>query len=548
MTMLTDDEAAWARDMAAKARKTEEAPGVKSKKPRPNKVAVRSGEPPLDPTPIDEDPGRPVQGRVGSALARNLPHPAWASYTTRGNGERVVDAHGADLRHTPEGGWYVWDGRRWGADPGDKAALRRALDTLLTLTEEAGPNVSSDILRFIDASQSPAAYGNALKVASLHAPIATRFECFDDGGRAPAGHAFRLCALNGVVDLRTGELTPHRREDMITKLAGAEYIPTAPRALWLAFLEAAQPDDEIRAFLQRLAGYWLFGGVLEEVFPIFYGQGGNGKGTFLDTIRKALGEYAGSVPEDVMVARPGGSHPTGLMVFRGLRLAVASETDEGDTLAIATLKRLTGGDVIRARFMGQDFVEFEPTHKLVLMTNARPRLRGNVNASLRRRIFFVPWTLALDPATLNTKLKAELCEPGALAAVLAWAVEGFALWQKHGLAPPAKVLAATADYLADEDTLGTFIEDGCDVGPTLSVSASDLYKGYKVFCKENGEASVLRSQDFKPALLSRLAPSVTWERDKHARTYRGIALRPKTADDHAERDQRGFGRWGGSPS
>lgn len=501
-----------------------------------------------DSPPIDEDPGIPVRGRIGSAIARELPHRDWGDLTTRGNGERVVDAHGADLRHTPEGGWYVWDGRRWGADPGDKAALRRALDTLLALNSEGGPHLSTAGNRFIEASQSPAAYGNALKIASLHAPIATRFEAFDDGAKAPTGHAFRLCALNGTVDLRTGDLAPHQREDMITKLAGAEYIPTAPRALWLGFLEAAQPDDEIRAFLQRLAGYWLFGGVDDEVFPIFYGQGGNGKGTFLDTIRKALGEYAGSVPEDVMVARPGGSHPTGLMVFRGLRLAVASETDEGDTLAIATLKRLTGGDVIRARFMGEDFIEFEPTHKLVLMTNARPRLRGSVNASLRRRIFFVPWTLALDPTTLNTRLKAELCEPAALAAVLAWCVEGFALWQRHGLAPPASVLAATADYLADEDTLGTFIEDRCELGPTLSVSASDLYKGYKVFCKESGEASVLRSQDFKPALLARLSPSVTWKREETVRIYRGVALRPKTTDDYAQRDLGAYGRYGGSPS
>lgn len=496
--------------------------------------------------PLDEEPARAARGLVGDARPRRLPHRAWADYTTRGNGERVVDAHGAELRHTPEGGWYVWDGRRWEADLGAKIALKRALDTLLALGNELGAGSPKELEAFVKASQAPAAYRNALEVASLHPPIAARFESFDDGAKAPRGHAFRLCATNGTVDLRTGGLGPHRREDMITKLAGAAYDPNAPRAAWLAFLEAAQPDDEIRAFLQRLAGYWLFGGVEEEVFPIFYGQGGNGKGTYLDTIRKALGEYAGSVPEDVMVARPGGSHPTGLMVFRGLRLAVASETDEGAPLAIATLKRLTGGDVIRARFMSKDFVEFEPTHKLVLMTNARPRLRGSVNASLRRRIFFVPWLLTLDPARLNTKLKIELAEPVGLTAVLAWAVEGFALWQRYGLAPPASVLAATADYLADEDTLGTFIEDRCDVSPTLSVTADDLYKAYKIYCKEVGELP-LRSQDFKPALLAKV-PAASWRKTKEARTYFGLALRPKTADDHAQRDLGGYGRWGASLS
>jgi putative DNA primase/helicase len=472
--------------------------------------------------------------RLGDAMSARRAHSAWADYTTRGNGERLVDAHGHDLRHTPEGGWYAWDGRRWEADPGAKRAAKMALDTLLPLEDELGPGASDAAKKFARSSQSPGAYDAALKIASLYPPVAARFEAFDDGARAPAGHARRLCALNGTVDLETGALGPHRREDMITKLAGAEYLPEAPRAHWLAFLEAAQPDDAIRAFLQRLAGYWLCGLVREEVFPIFYGSGGNGKGTFLDTLRKAMGEYAGSVPEDVMVSRPGSAHPTGLMVFRGLRLAVASETDEGDTLAIATLKRLTGGDVIRARFCGKDFVEFEPTHKLVLMTNARPRLRGSVNASLRRRIFFVPWLLSLGPEQLNPRLKVDLAAPASLAAVLSWAVDGYRLWRKDGLAPPASVLAATADYLADEDTLGTFIEDRCELGAELTVSSEALYKAYRSFCKEVGEASVLRAQDFKPAIKAKL-PSSSWRRKNSVREFVGLDLRPKTAEDYEGR-------------
>lgn len=548
---LSDDEAAWARDIAGQAAKTEDAPAVKSKKKR----SAESEEPPLDSTPPADGTNIPMaRGLVGDARSDGKPHPAWADYTHRGNGERVVDAHANDLRHAPEGGWFEWDGKRWAPDPGSKRALKRAMDTLVAMALEArtSPGLDADDHKFIERSQSPGEWGSALTTASLYAPIATSFDAFDDGRDAPKGHETRFNVLNGTVDLELGQLRPHRREDMITKLAGASFLPPSEcSTLWVDFLAKAQPDAEIRAFLQRLAGYWLFGGVRDEVFPINWGQGGNGKGTFLDTIRRSMGEYAGTVPDDVLVSQHQKPHPTGLMTFRGLRLAIASEQNESDTIALGTLKRLTGGDEIRARFMGKDFVSFEPTHKLVLMLNPRPKLGGNVGASLKRRIFFIPWEQIFEAGAkgTDTELKTKLSEAPALAAVLAWQLEGYRTWRRVGLAPPASVLAATSDFLRDEDTIAAFVEERLDLGPSLSVSADDLYKAYKVYCKETGETAILRVQDFKSALLAKEAlrqAGVYWKRHEDARTYHGCELRPRTADDYVAREQ--SGRWGGRAS
>lgn len=477
-------------------------------------------------------------------------HAAWADLTTRGNGERIVDAHALDLRHAPAAGWFEWDGKRWAPDPEQKRAMRRALSTLVDMQLHVDPS-DREGEKHIRASQSPAAWASALRCAALYPPIATRFEAFDDGAEAPLGHAYRLNVQNGTVELKTGLLHEHRREDSITKLAGASFDPAANQTEWLAFLVKAQPNPEILAFLQRLAGVWLIGDVREEIFPIFWGQGGNGKGTYLDTIRRALGDYAGVIPDDVLVAQHQKPHPTGLMVFRGLRLAVASETDEGETLAIAQMKRLTGGDAIRARFMGKDFIEFEPTHKLVMMTNARPKLRGSVSASLKRRIFFLPWETTITREEIDVELKGRLSSTANLSAVLAWMIEGYRLYEKHGLSPPASVLAATADYIASEDVLGSFVEERCEFAPGFEILASQLYHAYREYLREQGETAPVRPQDFKHAFLAKEGPAkagATWKRRDDGRFYLGVRLRPLTAEDYAERDHGARGRWSAKPS
>lgn len=487
-----------------------------------------------------DEQGTVIEARPIAPDPPSLPHPAWGDLTARGNGERIVEAHGADIRHAPNQGWYEWDGARWAADPENKRVRSRAKTTLLELYRRL-PGATKRDGTFILGSQDPAAWQAALNVASLHPPVSTTFEHLDDGARAPTGHASRLNVTNGTVDLETGLLAEHRRVDMITKLAPVLFDPNAAGLRWHAFLVQAQPDEQVRAFLQRLAGYWLSGEVRDEIFPIFCGLGGNGKGTYLDTIRRAMGDYSATISEDVLIARSG-AHPTGLMVFRGLRLAVASETGEGDALAISTMKRLTGGDAIRARYMGKDFIEFEPTHKLVLMTNPRPRLKGTVNASLRRRIFFIPWDQTFGRETADTSLKASLGAAEEMSAVLNWMMDGYRIWKRVGLAAPACVLSATDDYMAAEDALGMFVEDKLEFGVGFEVSAGHMYKGYRDYCKDVGELDVVRSQDFKPSFLARpdvQGAKVEWKRTASGRVYVGVQIKARSAEEHQADAERG---------
>jgi putative DNA primase/helicase len=177
-------------------------------------------------------------------------------------------------------------------------------------------------------------------------------------------------------------------------------------------------------------------------------------------------------------------HTTGIADLQGARLVVSSEIDEGRRLAEATVKQLTGGDKIKARFMRQDFFEFEPTHKLFIAANHRPIIRGTDHA-IWRRIRLIPFDVVIPEderdATLPSRLKREL--PG----VLNWAVQGCRRWLEHGLSTPDEVLVATANYRDEMDVLGAFMEDLCIMAEMAWVMAAELYHAYQQWCEDSGE-------------------------------------------------------------
>jgi putative DNA primase/helicase len=186
---------------------------------------------------------------------------------------------------------------------------------------------------------------------------------------------------NGTVDLRTGELRPHRREDLLTKLAPVTFEPAAKPVLWLAFLNRIMGGNEgMIRYLQQIAGLSLTGDASVQELFVMYGCGANGKSVFLDTLSALMGDYAAEAPPSLVTSRTNDEHPTELADLCGKRLVVASETEEGAKLRIQLVKRLTGNARIKGRFMRQDYFEFPRTHKLVLVTNNKPVIRETTNA------------------------------------------------------------------------------------------------------------------------------------------------------------------------
>jgi P4 family phage/plasmid primase-like protien len=290
---------------------------------------------------------------------------------------------------------------------------------------------------------------------------------------------------------------------------------------WHKFLDRVTGGDtDLKAYLQRVAGYCCTGYTHEHALFFLYGTGANGKGVFVNTVAGVLGDYAVTAPLDTFMVSKGDRHPTDLAGLRGARLVVVSELEKGARWAEAKIKALTGGDKISARFMRQDFFEFTVTFKIMISGNHKPSLSA-VNEAVRRRFHLIPFSVTIPPAERDIhffdKLKPEW--PG----ILKWMCEGCLEWHEKGLAPPRVVTDATAAYLAEEDVLALWIEECCETGNRnyWELSAR-LWGSWKAWAERRNED--VGSQKSLGTALDELG--YPQSRSQDARGHKGIQLTP----------------------
>ena len=328
------------------------------------------------------------------------------------------------------------------------------------------------------------------------------------------------------IELKTGTVRAARREDYCTKSAAAAPDRYCPTPLWRAFLRRITGGDgELETYLKRMAGYCLTGITSEHVLFFLHGTGANGKSVYISTLVGIWGDYAVTAPMETFVETVGDRHPTELAYLMGARLVVAHETEKGRRWAESKIKALTGGDEISARFMRQDFFRFTPQFKLVIVGNYKPSL-SSVNEAIRRRIHLVPFTVTIPPEERDPKLAEKLKPewPG----ILQWAVDGCLEWRRGALAPPASVLAATSEYLAEEDTFSKWVDECCVTGKQHWGAGARLWTSWKTWTERYNERSETRKAFAEMMIAHGYKPSKSQE----VRGYSGIDLTP--TDDRAD--------------
>jgi putative DNA primase/helicase len=436
--------------------------------------------------------------------------------TDLGNAERFVAQHGESVRYCyPWARWLVWTGTRWQRDEAGRV-YQLAKETVRTIYGEAAAaedeNRRKALAQHATRSEAEAKIKAMLELAKSEIPVAP-----DELDADP----WLLNTPNGTVDLHTGERRPHRREDLITKMAGAEFGRDAAAPSWGAFLERVLPSKELRAFVQRAAGYSATGDTSEQCMVINHGPGANGKSTYQEVVSAALGEYAMRAPTEMLLIKRAGGVPNDVARLKGARFVTASETEEGRRLAESLVKDLTGQDTITARFMRGEFFDFRPTHKLWLSTNHKPEIRGTDNA-IWRRLRLVPWRVTIPPAEQDKKLPEKLRDE--LPGILAWIVRGCLAWRHEGLRAPEEVRQATREYRAEMDVLAGFIADCCERGGGKSASSGELWEAWQRWCEGTGEQAGTRKR-FGGHLAER-----GFLNDRDSKTGRkvwvGLALRP----------------------
>jgi putative DNA primase/helicase len=399
-----------------------------------------------------------------------------SQHTELANSVRFVDGFGDDLRYVVEWKeWIGWDGQRWKRDVGGVAVQQKSKEVSEDLWDDwRMDRDNKGLLAF--ARRSCTAKSIAATSALARSALPIEVKQLDQ-------HDWLLNVANGTLDLRTGELREPRREDFITKLCPTKYDPEAPCATWERFLmEVFGNNQALVRYLQRILGYGITGDVREQVLPILWGEGSNGKSTLITAVTNVLGEdYGGTAPRELFAVSKSDRHPTELMTLQGKRLMSASETDAGTQLNEALVKHLTGGDGITARGMYENFSTFRPTHKLLLSTNYKPQIKGT-DWAMWRRIALIPFAVQFKGENMDKDMPKKL--EAEREGILAWLVRGCLDWQRQGLAPPCGVEMATSRYRADEDVVGRFLNECCEVGEDYSEEAGALWEAFKVWAGE----------------------------------------------------------------
>lgn len=481
---------------------------------------------------------RPGKGGAGWDLPRN----------DLENAARFVRAHGENLRYCKALGWLAWDEKRW--RPGDTIRVEEVagrfvndeLREVQRLRDLAHKRLKDDKLKHaLIALQQQETWwirtGDSKRFRPMieHAKsqprVAVRVEDLD-------ARPWLLNAANGTIDLRTGKLRSHDRDDLLTEAVAIDFDTGATCPLWERFLgDVFQGDGDTIAFIQRWAGYCLTGDVREQKALFFHGGGGNGKSLLVKVLRDLLGPYAVKAPNDLLTESFGTRHPTELAGQRGKRLSLVSETEHGKRLRVGLFKDLTGGESGSARFIGRDYFEFAPTAKFILSSNHLPEVTDAGDA-VWRRLLVVPFrarfgdaddaerlgweegSYRLKDPRLGSALTEEL--PG----ILAWAVRGCLEWQRlGGLGEPASVRAAVRHYRQEQDLLAQFVAERCSTAPGDRVKATPLLVAYNDWLETNGEMTVSAK-----GLAAQLKAKGFKQIASNGKVYLGIALRTGRAD------------------
>jgi putative DNA primase/helicase len=288
-----------------------------------------------------------------------------------------------------------------------------------------------------------------------------------------------LGVLNGVIDLRTVTFREGRREDYISKRCAVAFDRNAQCPAWRKFqtkIAGGEANADLVAYKQRVSGLLLTGEVVEILF-ICHGEGANGKSSELETLHTLLGDYAHAADAALLIdtKEKGGGPTPEIVALKGKRALFINETKESDRLNEARVKYLAGDDTLSGRDLFEKTINFRPTHKAILRTNHKPKIRGT-DLGIWRRIHYLPYLVTIVEQIEHFRQK--VLEPE-LPGILNWMLDGLVEYQGGGLRPPEIVCKATEKYRRDMDIVGRWIDETCErstIGAKLFLS--EIHKAY----------------------------------------------------------------------
>lgn len=450
-------------------------------------------------------------------IIENLEDKTVHSFDDTGNAQRFLAKWGRRVKYIYHNeSWYYWNDEIWTEK--EKGKIRELADSVVNgMSRELAfiygdENLSQEEMakafrKHLKASRSSKGKDNMLK-ESKHL-LAEDIENFDK-------RTDLFNVKNGIISLKKGELLPHDRTKLLTKISNVEYTDNIDCPKWTEFLnDIFKQDKELIHYIQKAVGYSLSGENQEQCMFILYGNGRNGKSVFINILKEIFGSYATNIQaETLMMKKIGtGANPE-IARLKGARFVTSSESNEGYRLNESMIKQLTGDDTFTVRGLYEKPFDFTPNFKLWMATNHKPIIRGT-DLGIWRRLHLIPFTYTIPEDKIDKnlpyKLKRELC------GILNWAVDGYLLYQREGLKLPPVMQNALNEYKTEMDVVSLFLEEACVRDVNAEFKASLLYENYKIWAKEN-EQYVMSSTKFGKEMSNRLEKVL--KRD--GTYYRGI--------------------------
>lgn len=463
--------------------------------------------------------------------------------TDLGNAERFFARHGRDFVFTTGKGWFGWDGRRYNKLDQEKdkvpSDVLAAVYKTVRLIQQEGQFVAATGWAedaFADVPENKAlkfmaSYGGIPNLGGMNMIIQppaeglpfseklarhgrasesdTRLKCIANLAKRwmtrPLSDfdvdVLAINCLNGTVRLIRDpdgprvELSPHSRDDNITKLAPVNYDPDAPAPLYDDFIEWAQPDPKIRRYLHQWGGYSATGDTSVHMLHLWYGRGRNGKSTLIDIWSHCMGDYGGSLGVETFldqgIKKRGDAASEDIASLPGVRLLRASEPGEGAKLNSALIKYVTGGEPISVRANYGAMFTFKPQFKTTISFNDKPSI-PETDDGIWGRVKLVNWTKNImlefwpdgrPKVDYDLPAKLRLEADGVFARMIAGALD----WLRHGFIEPASVTAATREYREKSDPIARFLAACVRDAPGKRVQSSHLYALFEAWAKASGE-------------------------------------------------------------
>ncbi len=429
------------------------------------------------------------------------------------------------IRNTPN--WIRWhDGVGW-----KEAEAEFPMQAAKIVLEKMRQNAAQAMLEGRDTSKLVREITRTSKQSSMEAMIKlSESEPGMTVGLAELDKdPFLLGVQNGVLDLKTQSLIAPNPNVLVVKRANVNFDPSAAAPRFRKFLEEITPDAELRAFLIRLLAYLITGSIEEHYWFFFVGSGRNGKSILMRVVEKLLGEYSKKISVEMLMKtgpKQQGSPSPEILQLQGRRFIYANETTEGQRMDDARIKDMTGGDTLSGRALNKNnYVSFDPTHKLVVAGNNYPIVQDDSHGFWARVVVF-PFDVTFTEDQIDKNLEGKLLKelPGILNVVL----EGMKDYLANGLQVPDRLTKATQAYRSDQDTIQQFINEECEICIGFTILKKHCYAAYQHWARENGMLP-MSSRRFSIRLKKHGISTMSDQR-----TLSGLKFKPPNEEEPAD--------------